>query len=192
MKRLFWLLLITAGLHGESVMAIEQPHYEVIEKLGNVEIRHYEAMNVARVRVSAKFEDAGNQAFRKLAGYIFGDNARSQKIAMTAPVSQYKADKDSNEYWVTFMMPAQYKLDDLPKPQDDSIDLRHLPAGTMAAIRYKGGWSRKRYEQNRAELESTIKGSEWHTTGEPIWARYNSPMMPSWFRTNEVLQPVAK
>ena len=192
LQHCLWLLLLTSGLYGKSAMAIEQPQYKVIEKLGDVEIRQYQAMNVARVRVSASFEDAGNRAFRKLAGYIFGDNAGSQKIAMTSPVTQSRADAGSDTWWVTFMMPAEYTLSDLPKPTDDSIELRHLGPGTMAAIRYKGGWSRKLYTENRSRLEAMLKDSGWQASGEPVWARYNSPMMPAWFRTNEILQPVQK
>jgi len=171
-------------------MAIEQPRFQVIDKVDAVEIRSYEPMNVARTRVHGDFGKVGNKAFRRLAGYIFGDNAGDRKIAMTAPVSQVK---EGDEYSVTFMMPSKYTIDELPKPQDKDVELVHLPAQTMAAIRYRGGWSEKLYRANETRLKAAIRDStKWKISGEPVWARYNSPMMPSIFRTNEILVPVSR
>ena len=185
---LFTLLFAT-----EAAMAVEQPHYQVVDKLGDVQIRQYEPMNVARTRVTGNFADAGNKAFRRLAGYIFGGNAGDQRIAMTAPVSQSPVSKAGDSYWVTFMMPAKYHLEDLPKPKNGDIELVHLPAQTMAAVRYRGGWSEALYRKNLAKLKTALdKSPVWKITGEPSWARYNSPMMLPMFRTNEVLLPVTR
>ena len=183
------IFLCTLILASGMAMAIEKPKYRVIEKVGDIEVRQYEPMIVARTRVTGSFEDAGNAAFRRLANYIFGGNQREQKISMTAPVSQTPDTVDG--YWVTFMMPARYRLEDLPRPKDASIELVKLPPRTMAAIRYRGGWSENLYKNNEAKLKQAMRASaSWKITGEPVWARYNSPMMPSLFRTNEILVPV--
>ena len=180
------ILLCALVLVSGVAMAIEQPKYRVIEKVGNIQVRQYEPMIVARTHVSGSFEGAGNAAFRRLAKYIFGG-----KISMTAPVSQMPDTADGEGYWVTFMMPSKYRLEDLPKPEDKSIELVKLPATTMAAIRYRGGWSEKLYKKHEAKLKQAVRASaSWKITGEPVWARYNSPMMLPMFRTNEVLVPV--
>ena len=71
--------------------AIEEPEYEVIKKLDNVELRQYAPYVVAEVVLDATAEDAGNRAFPILAGYIFGKNKGEKKFAMTAPVTQTAA-----------------------------------------------------------------------------------------------------
>lgn len=183
------MLLCALVLASGVAMAIEKPKYEVIEKVGIIQVRRYEPMIVARIRVTGSFEGAGNAAFRRLAKYIFGGNQRDQRISMTAPVSQTPDTADG--YWVTFMMPSKYRLEDLPRPKDSAIELVKLPQRTMAAIRYRGGWSEKLYKKNEAKLKQAVRVSaSWKITGEPVWARYNSPMMLPIFRTNEILVPV--
>lgn len=185
------IFLFALVLASGVAMAIEKPKYQVIEKFGDVQVRHYESMIVARTRVTGSFEGAGNAAFRRLAKYIFGSNQRDQKISMTAPVSQTPDTADVDGYWVTFMMPAKYRLEDLPKPEDSAIELVKLPPRTMAAIRYRGGWSEELYKKNEAKLKQAVRAStSWKIIGEPVWARYNSPMMLPMFRTNEILVPV--
>ena len=81
-------LLLTFSLIAPSALAIEEPNYQVIESGDVFQIRTYEDTVVATTHIKSEFKDAGNQAFRRLGGYIFGDNAEDQKIAMTAPVTQ--------------------------------------------------------------------------------------------------------
>jgi hypothetical protein len=66
----------------------EQPRYDLIERIGAVEIRAYGRRLAAETTVVAASEEAGrNDAFRILAGYIFGDNREQVNIAMTTPVA---------------------------------------------------------------------------------------------------------
>lgn len=64
------------------------PEYTVEKQMGNFEIRTYEPWIVAETYVKGTQETVGNDAFRILAGYIFGGNADKVKIEMTAPVTQ--------------------------------------------------------------------------------------------------------
>ena len=86
----FLLLLALAAMPLFS-HAIEEPNYEVLRKFDNVEVRRYTPYVVAEVVLDATAEDAGNQAFPILAGYIFGKNKGEKKFAMTAPVTQTAA-----------------------------------------------------------------------------------------------------
>lgn len=88
----------------------EQPEYEVEEHVGPLEIRHYDRIVRAETTVeAASWDEALNEGFQRLAGYIFGANrtrevaaahlgseqleglvpegGSSQKLAMTAPVN---------------------------------------------------------------------------------------------------------
>jgi hypothetical protein len=185
-----------------NTVGIEKSKYLVIEKDGRFELRLYEPCIVAETLVESDFADAGSIAFRRLYGYISGGNrkkesipmtapvhqeAPSEKIAMTAPVGQQR----SGDQWVVnFLMPSKYTMQTLPEPLDPAVTLREIPGRKMAAVRYSGTWSRKRYEEHRARLEEHIAGKGWKITGEPVFARYDPPFQLPFFRRNEVLIPV--
>ena len=84
----FFVFCLGFNLFGRDVQAIEQTKYQVIESEGNFELRHYPPHIVAETQVEGDFSEVGNEAFRRLAGYINGQNRRKQTIPMTAPVSQ--------------------------------------------------------------------------------------------------------
>jgi len=79
---------------GEVAMAIEEPAFEMLEKVENIEIRQYRPVIVAETFVDGDLGSASNDGFRLIADYIFGNNLStrgagdksSEKIAMTAPV----------------------------------------------------------------------------------------------------------
>ncbi|MFB1001418.1 MAG: heme-binding protein, partial [Pseudomonadales bacterium] len=55
-------------------------------KDGNFEIRQYSSYVIAETTIKGDFDNASGDAFRILAGYIFGKNKGENKIAMTSPV----------------------------------------------------------------------------------------------------------
>ena len=77
MRRL--LLLVTLAAMPFLSHAIEEPDHEVTRTLGSVELRRYAPYVVAEVVFDVSAEDAGNQAFPILAGYIFGKNKGEKK-----------------------------------------------------------------------------------------------------------------
>jgi hypothetical protein len=76
-------------------MAIEEPAFEKLESVENIEMRQYRPVIVAETFVDGDMGSASNDGFRMIADYIFGNNLSmrgsadkpSEKIAMTAPVS---------------------------------------------------------------------------------------------------------
>ena len=171
-------------------LAIYKPEYVVLEKVGDLEIRQYPILIVARTRVEADFEDAGNLAFRRLAGYIFGGNSGQQKISMTAPMTIAPESHGEGAYWISFFMPVEYELADLPEPTDGMVEITRLPALKMAVVAYQGNWSEENYNAHKERLMTLLAGSRWTVSGESVWARYNSPLRPSFMRSNEVMVPV--
>ena len=183
-------------------VGIEKPKYKVIEKEGRLEIRAYPPQIAAETLVQADFDKSGNIAFRRLFKYISGQNRAKQSIAMTAPVNQKAASqkiamtapvtqqKFKENYTVSFVMPAKYTLETLPEPLDPNVVLQEIPARTLAAIRYSGTWSQKRYETHKEKLLEFIQKKERKITGEPIFARYDPPFQLWFLRRNEVLIPI--
>lgn len=176
-------------------MATESPKYEVLEKRDGFEVRRYAGFVVAETEVEASREDAGNQAFRRLAGYIFGGNTAKQEIAMTAPVTQSQriemtspvTQQASGSKWlVQFSMPSSWTMNTLPTPNDARVTLREVPPKTVAVVRYSGTWSEANYLEHLAKLKKQVAAGGLQTVGEPVWARYDPPYMPWFLRTNEV------
>lgn len=185
-----------------DAVAIEEATYSVVKRDDIFEIRDYAPHILAETVVEGDLEEAGNKAFRRLFRYISGDNLSRDKLAMTAPVSQEPkgekiemtapvAQQRVQERWaVSFMMPASYTLETLPRPEDPQVTLRQVPSRRMAAVRYSGFWSEKSYLRYRVKLESWIHESGFTIVGDPVWARYNSPFSLWFLRRNEILIPV--
>jgi len=188
-----------------ATVGIEKAKYTVLEKDGPFEIRLYQPQMVAETIVESDFASAGNIAFRRLFDYISGNNRKKESIAMTAPVNQepgpgqkiamtapVNQQKSEDNYMVSFVMPSKYTRQTLPEPLDPNVRIREIPAQTIAAIRYSGSWSRKRYEAKKTLLEQFIGKRGLQITGEAIFARYDPPFQIWFLRRNEVLFPVQR
>lgn len=184
--------------------AYEEPEYVVIAESDDYEVRNYRAYNVTETVVDGDFGSSGNRAFRILAGYIFGDNRASKKMQMTAPVESRPAERSiememtvpvestrsddgSDSYVYRFVMERKYDFDELPIPNDPRVELRRVPARTMAVHRYSGFWSESNYERHEAKLLSALESDGVEIIGEPLLARYNGPFTPFFMRRNEVM-----
>ncbi|MBK1645827.1 heme-binding protein [Thiocapsa imhoffii] len=168
-------------------MAIETPDYRVLRQTPAFEIRRYDTMRLAEVEVGGDFERSGGEAFRLLAGYIFGDNASQQRMAMTAPVSQQPAAAREQTHRYSFVMPAPFTLETLPAPNNPRVRLREQPAQVVAVRRYRGSWSESRYREEEALLLSALAAAGITPRGPTVYARYNSPFSLPFLRRNEVM-----
>ena len=77
-------------------------------------------------------------------------------------------------------------------PSDPRVKLIEVPGLLMAALSYSGTWSRGRYEENENRLKELIRQRGLKMVGEPVFSRYNSPLMPWFLRRNEGLTPVSR
>jgi len=187
--------LITAPM---PTHAIEEPAYEVTRKLGDIEVRQYAPYVVAEVLVAGSATEAGNKAFRILAGYIFGQNRGEKKLAMAAPVTQTAAPVKlemtapvsqraaPGGYLVQFVLPKSVTLATAPEPMDQRVALRQVQPMRVAVIRFSGFWSDANYNKHLAQLEGTLREAGVQWASEPIYSRYNSPFTPWFLRRNEI------
>ena len=183
-------------------MATEQPKYSVEISEPPCEVRTYAPTIVAAVHVSGTREEAVGAGFRILAGYIFGGNQTQGKIAMTAPVTQSASQKIAmtapveqsevrGEWEVRFTMPAAYTLNTLPKPRDPRIELLELGGRRVAAVTFSGFWSDSNLQSHQAQLAEFLKRHQLTALSTPIYAYYDPPWTPWFWRTNEVLVDIA-
>lgn len=195
MKQVFMLLFL--GFFSGVAMAIEEPEFAIETKKENYEVRSYGPVLVAETRVDAGFEDAGNRAFRILADYIFGNNRAKTKIEMTAPVAMAKSEKiemtapvsmsaEGAGYVVQFTMPKIFNMSTIPEPNDARVQLREIPARKVAVFSYSGSWSKARYEQKLQEFKQALARDGVTTSGEAVFARFDSPFLLWFLRRNEI------
>ena len=192
------IALIGAVAAGPIMSDVETPNYEIVESQANIEIRQYKPMIIAEVQMDGERKDAIGDGFRLLAGYIFGNNAIEQDIAMTAPVQQQKSTKiamtapvqqqSTGDAWqVSFVMPAEYSMQTLPKPANDRVTLTEIPAKQFVAIRFSGMNTEDNLKEHEQKLMEYVKTNNLSVTGSPKYAFYNPPWTLPFMRRNEVM-----
>lgn len=196
MKALLFALFLS--VFAPAVMAIEEPSYDVVQHLDGAEVRQYAPYVVAQVLVAGPVEQAGNDAFPILAGYIFGKNKGERKFDMTAPVTQAAVPvkmamtapvtqaASAGGYIVQFVLPKGVTLASAPEPLDPRVQLREVPGSRVAVIRYSGFWSQANYDEHLARLQAALRTAQLRWTGEPTLSRYNPPFTPWFLRRNEI------
>ncbi len=196
-------LMFILGTYAMPSHATEEPDYQVIRKLADVELRQYAAYAVAEVVVAGPANEAGNQAFPILAGYIFGKNKGERKFAMTAPVTQAVAPVKlemtapvtqraaSGGFVVQFVLPKGVTVASAPEPLDARVQLREVPPEQVAVIRYSGFWSESNYTEHLTKLQAALRAADLAWSGEPVYARYDAPYVPWFMRRNEIWLRIA-
>lgn len=180
---------------------VAEPAYVLERKLDQIEIRQYAPYVVAEVHVAGPADEAGQQAFPILAGYIFGKNLGARKfamtapvtqvakpvsMAMTAPVSQIPTNGADGGFVVQFVLPRGVSLESAPEPIDPRVQVRQMPAQRLAAIVFSGFWSESNYNSHLAQLREALTAAQLTWTGEPVYSRYNPPYTLWFLRRNEI------
>ena len=192
------VVLIGAVALGPIMSNVETPNYEVIKSEGDIEIRRYNPMIIAEVQMDGEREDAIRDGFRLLADYIFGNNIAKQDIAMTAPVQQQESTKiamtapvqqqSAGDSWkVSFVMPSEYRMDTLPKPVNEQVELKEVPAKQFVVIRFSGRSSDANVKKHENQLLEYIEANKLSVIGSPKYAFYNPPWTLPPMRRNEVI-----
>lgn len=165
---------------------VEEPQWELIDKLDAVELRLYQPSIQAITELSSSASTTAG--FRRLAGYIFGGNDRAQSIAMTAPV-QETLEKDRPV--MAFTLPAEYALDELPAPNDKRVSIVEVPKRTVAAVRFSGWATDSRVKRMQGTLLETLQSHGIQPVGIPVLNQYNPPWTAPFLRRNEISVEIA-
>lgn len=174
-----------------------EPKFTVIKANGAIQIRQYLPLTIAEVQVEGDRSAVVNSGFRILADYIFGNNYTKKKIAMTVPVIQQGTkipmtapvlQQKTGQFWtVRFVMPAEFSLNTLPKPNNKNITLLEVPAKKYAVIRFSGMYTKSNLDNHEALLKKFILNNQLKQIGEPIYAYYNPPWILPFLRRNEIM-----
>lgn len=122
-----------------------------------------------------------NAAFRRLANFIFNEKA---PISMTAPVI-------TNDAEMSFILPSSrfHALSEVPQPLDDRVQLKEIPASTLAVSQFSWFASPENVNERTRELKEALKRDGISLADEnesPALFRYNPPWCLPFFRTNEI------
>lgn len=211
------LIALLLGLLGtETAMAIEEPAYDTIVSQAPFELRHYASTLIAQTVVNGDMDAASSKGFRLIADYIFGNNLaadtgqaakiamtapvtmapQSAKIAMTAPVTIEPQSGDSSlaaaHAWrIHFVMPRQYTMANIPKPNNSAVTLHELPRQYMVVHRYSGFNTLARVQEKTKGTLAWAKQQSLQVIGTPQLSRYDPPWTLPMFRRNEIMVEVA-
>ena len=183
------VVLLAVALCSMSAVAddIEEPAWHLLDQFDSVEVRYYEPSIQARTTLADSGETSAG--FRRLAGFIFGDNSASQKIAMTAPVQETLVEGSPI---MAFTMPGQYSLSDLPEPEDARVSIEEVPAKTVAVIRFSGWASGSRVSGKTEELLASLDARGIEVIGDPSLNQYNPPWTLPFLRRNEIMVEIVE
>lgn len=184
---IIFIFLVLLSLSGTIMSQVSEPKFKVVASHGNIEIREYDPILVAQVKVGGERKNAISEGFKILADYIFGNNVSRQKINMTAPVIQQES-KDGGYWHIRFVMPFEY----LPRPNNSQIELLAVLAKCYAVIRFSGLASQDSLQKHLERLRKYVKVEKIHPTGDPIFAFYNPPWTMPFLRRNEIMIEVKK
>ncbi|MGR8942313.1 MAG: SOUL family heme-binding protein, partial [Gammaproteobacteria bacterium] len=189
MKKLISLLttLFLAGCGVFGIRTAKEPDYQVLSEYGTIQIRRYPALVVAETEVKGDYKNSSRVAFRRLAGYIFGNNQKQQSIEMTAPVIQENQaeqmamtapviQQKSGYVWqMAFVLPTGYSVTTAPLPLDSAVVIKELPAKKTAVIRYSGRLSEQGIAAKSAELKNWLDKQGCRAISSPRSAAYDPP-----------------
>jgi hypothetical protein len=129
----------------------------------------------------------GYTGFTEAFNYISGNNENHSKISMTTPV----LNELEGKLTTAFVMPKQYKIEDLPKPSSKNLDLKQVDQRKCAAISFSGNSNASQVQSKVEELRRWMKSKGITPIGNFQLARYNPPFIPGFLKRNEVLVEIA-
>ena len=197
-------------------MAIEEPTFKVLVSDGSFEIRQYAPMLIAETLVEGDMDEASSKGFRLIADFIFGNNQvsdsqikskiamtapvtaepQSSKISMTAPVtleptSAAMTMQTAKQWRISFVMPSQYTLENIPKPNNNAVRLKEIPGKYFAVQTYSGFNTLARVQRKTDETLEWAGKRSLKMIGTPQISRYDPPWTLPMFRRNEILVEIA-
>ena len=161
-----------------------EPDFDAEGKVGDLELRHYEARVEARARVGdLVLEQAIDHAYGRLAGYICGENQTGELLARMTPIL---TTMNEGCYTVSLMMPPGRTIPGLPRPDHPGIELCKVPARQIAALRFRGRCTRDNIAAHERVLLRQLVNGGLVTRGSIAFVTFDSPATLPILRRNEL------
>lgn len=200
MKKLLQMLasLYSAGCSMVGARTSEEAPFTLLTESGDIQIRQYQDLLVAETVIEANYADSGSIGFNRLAGYIFGNNAKQQKMAMTTPVLREQdsekiamtapvlQEQTGSKWIMSFVMPSGYTLSTLPKPLDPLVSIKQIPGKKVAVLRYSGSLNELVITEKANLLMAWLEQNHYRIFSKARSAAYDPPWTIPSLRRNEV------
>ena len=192
-KNLKYTLIIAlfSIIYSNISMALEEPTYNIIKSSKKYEIREYND----RLAVEVEFSSA-TSGFRYLFNYISGENKTSEKVSMTAPVTQStkidmtvpvtQSAKNGNML-MQFYLPSKFSINNAPIPTNKNVKLVTIEGGFYAVLEYSGKTSDVNYKKHLSNLKDYLKIDNIVMIDDGTKAIYNGPFTLPILRRNEAM-----
>lgn len=184
----------------------EEPHYDVLKKDGDFEIRRYDHQLIAKISMQGMtFDDFREAAFKKLANYIFEGNEDNEAIPMTSPVIEqhgvdvkksrmipmtspvFQQENEPGGWTMSFILPKDYTLENAPKPEDSSITLEEVQPYLVACVCYSGNNTLENVKEHERQLAQWLKKQpNIQSTERFMVAQYDAPFVIPFLKRNEI------
>jgi len=179
MNKVFIILAVIIGIFflSQLIMSfqsdkIETPKYTVLKKYDEFEIRQYDSMIIAQtILPSSSYDASSSMGFRRVASYIFGGNDKNESISMTSPVFMEMGENTK----MAFVMPKNFKLEELPKPNSRDVQLIVIEPKKYAVIKFSGYASDEKIKEKSQELQNLISREKLTKVGTFQYLGYNPP-----------------
>jgi hypothetical protein len=166
----------------------QRQEFKVLRTYKDFELREYLPCVLAEVKIAADYASAGTMAFGSLFQYISKGNKSSEQIAMTAPVIAAQK-TDTNEWFVSFVMPAGSTLADMPDPNDSRVVLRELGSEICIAASFRGRATEELAQRKEADLRAAAAKENITVSDETRICRFDPPIKPGVLQYNEIVIP---
>lgn len=201
------VLFSVLAIFGTNLGTEEPPYQRVAVIDDHTEIRLYAPRLAAEVTVTRSDDKKlDSVAFGKLAAFIFGENTKNAKLAMTAPVetsdlaaktkiamtAPVDVKKDQETLTMRFFMPAHFTPETLPQPKNSEIKIILLPEHAVAVRKYSGFADEALISAQQEQLAAALAATDWKITGAFRSYFYNLPWTLPFLRRNEIVVDVRK
>lgn len=163
--------------------------YEVLTNEENIEIREYPYFLVAEIKTKEKRSKSLKWSVKILLDYISGNNSQKEAIPMTTPILQQKI---NNEWIVSFILPKNYTLNNIPTPNNKNIYFREISPAKYIAILFSGKADNKNITENNRLLKKYC--NEYNINiinASKLLAFYSPPWMIPMLKRNEILYKIS-
>ncbi|KAK7101865.1 heme-binding protein 2-like [Littorina saxatilis] len=177
------------GLIKLAIKGLQKPEYDNVGTSDEYEERRYKPakwVSTTVKKISAK--EATTEGFYRLFAFISGENDKSTKVDMTAPVTTWvdpgAGPNCESSFTVSFYIPTEHQ-EDPPKPTNPLVFIEDRPEFTAYVTKFGGFANDETWVQKAVELGNAIGDHSKFNDEQYYTAGYDPPFKP-FGRTNEV------
>ena len=146
---------------------------------GEIEIKIIPAAKLMVTEDSGNYFDHNNEMFMRLFRYL-GDN----DVSMTVPV-EAQVEKAQMKFYVGSADSAKDLI------EQGAVKVVNTPERTVASIGIRGGYTKKKFEENRNKLFVWLQDNPGYKPAGDAYAVYwDAPFVPSFMKHSEGHVPV--